>query len=292
MPMDHQRLRKKMTKNNPAKRFAVIGQSVEHSMSPDIHYHFARQANINISYEKLLCEPDKLSALLCHLENQGFSGANITMPLKSRAYHLADKKSNLAQKSQSATTLQWIDKKLYCENFDGTGLIQDLTHNHQVTLQHANILILGAGTAAQNMIPALLEKIPSYLTIADKFLSKAQAIASSFQPLHEIEAISLDDLDLFSRRHPDYTLIINATRSEPIHTPMYLPDHLISQYTVAYDLNDTPHSHFLQWAQKLHAAKTIHGIGMLIEQAAAAFYYWHGIYPDTTTLLQSLHTSK
>ena len=124
-----------MQKNKPLKRFVLIGNPVQHSLLPDIHHHFAQQANINLSYEKLLCEPDELSVVLHQLESQGFSGVNITRPFKSHAYHLADKKSTLAKKSQSANTLQWVDQKLCCENFDGTGLIQDLTHNHQVTLQ-------------------------------------------------------------------------------------------------------------------------------------------------------------
>ncbi len=264
-------------------QYAVIGNPIEHSLSPQIHQQFARQTNQDLSYEEILAPLDAFAETVMTFIEHGGRGMNVTLPFKMQAFELATKKSQAAIEAQAVNTLVFHDDGVIegC-NTDGMGLIQDLTHTHHYCLRQKHILVLGAGGAVRGILAPLLEQAPGRITIANRSIDKAQALAEHFQLMGSVDAYRLDEI----AEHP-YDLIIQGTsmRAEELS----LSSKLIGDQTWCYDLNyqldgQTP---FVRWATGRGAKKALDGRGMLIEQAAAAFYIWRGLYPDTAHIVLS-----
>lgn len=267
------------------KQFVVIGNPVDHSLSPQIHQLFAEQTGIHLTYEPLLAPFDSFAATVTTFIEQGGYGANITLPFKEQAFELALKKSQAAIDARAVNTLVFHDEGLV-EGFntDGTGLIQDLTHNHHYSLRQKHILILGAGGAVRGIVAPLLEQAPAKLVIANRTRCKAEHLVEQFDLLGKIEARALDELN-----DGPYDLIIHGT-SVRHEGGLSFEKTLLGAHTWCYDLNYTSdhQTPFLRWAVGHGAQRALDGLGMLVEQAAAAFYIWHGVYPDTNRVIAAL----
>ena len=262
--------------------YAVFGNPIEHSLSPQIHQQFAKQTKTALTYEKILAPLDLFSESVTAFVEQGGRGANVTLPFKEQAFQIATKKSQAAIDAKAVNTLVFHDDGVVegC-NTDGMGLIQDLTHNHHYCLRQKRILVLGAGGAVRGIVAPLLEQTPATIVIANRTKEKAELLAEQFQFMGSIEGRGLDEID-----DGPYDLICHGTSVRDAGGVSF-PDTLIGKHTWCYDLNYaadgiTP---FVTWARKQSAAKALGGLGMLIEQAAAAFYIWHGIYPDTRAVI-------
>ncbi|MES2216822.1 MAG: shikimate dehydrogenase [Pseudomonadota bacterium] len=251
--------------------FAVIGNPAHHSKSPLIHQLFAEQTGIALTYTTLEVENADFKQTVLNFPGQGL---NVTQPYKQQACHLVDKLSDRAQRAQAINTIKYnVDGSRYGDNTDGAGLIKDLTINKQLILKDKQILILGAGGAARGIIQSLLNESPANLIIANRTYAKAVALAHQF---NEPIACPLADL----ANHP-VDLVINAANLTAVP-----PINLIAK-SCCYDLSYGQATPFLQWA-KQQGINHWDGIGMLVEQAAAAFFVWHNIYPDTKRALQIL----
>ncbi|PHQ81428.1 MAG: shikimate dehydrogenase [Coxiella sp. (in: Bacteria)] len=268
--------------------YAVFGNPIEHSLSPDIHKMFAEQTSQALTYEKIQAPLDDFSATITAFVERGGKGANVTLPFKVQAFQLASKKSQAAIDAQAVNTLVFHDDGTVegC-NTDGMGLIQDLTHNHHYSLRQKRILILGAGGAVRGIVAPLLEQAPDKLVIANRTQAKAMSLAEQFQFMGSIEGRGLDAID-----DGPYDLILQGTSLRDDQT-IALPDTLVGAHTWCYDLNynreaQTP---FVSWAVGRGAQKALDGVGMLVEQAAAAFYIWRGIYPDTSAAIQQFSSA-
>lgn len=267
------------------KQYAVIGNPVDHSLSPMIHQCFADQLGHRISYEALLAPLDDFAETVFSFMERGGNGVNVTLPFKQQAFELATKKSQAAIDAQAVNTLVFHDDGLVegC-NTDGMGLVQDLTHNHHYCLRQKRILIIGAGGAVRGIIASLLEQAPSHIVIANRTKEKAQRLVEQFALLGDLEARALDELD-----DGPYDLICHGTSVREAGV-LDFDASILSERTWCYDLNydahnDTP---FVCWAKGRGAARALDGVGMLVEQAAASYYIWHGVYPDTAPILESL----
>jgi len=266
-------------------KYAVIGHPVEHSKSPQIYQAFARQTNQVLDYIKVEAPIDGFIATVRDLQDQGFKGANITLPFKQQAYCMATVTSDAAKKAEAANTLMFReDGSIFADNTDGVGLIQDLTNNHQYSLRQKKILVLGGGGAVRTIMGSLLEKAPLQIIVANRTAEKAKNIANQFKLNGELRGIGLDELE------PEpYDLIINATSAGLTGDFPNLPGELITNQTLCYDLlyadQTTP---FIKWAQQFNPTQCLDGSGMLVEQAAAAFYLWRGVYPDTKPVIEML----
>ena len=264
--------------------YGVIGNPIEHSLSPQIHQHFAAQTQQDMRYIKIKTTKENFKDSVTDFIQQGGKGMNVTAPFKLAAFELANEHSEYAEQAEAANTLVFKkDQAIFSDNTDGIGLVQDLQHNHQYTLRQKNILILGAGGSTQCILGALLGQAPNKITIANRTEAKAQQIADHFALKGLVESVALNNI-------PDepYDLIINATSLSVEQSPT-IPKSCTTAQTWCYDLNYIEQeSHFLTWAHAHGAAHCINGLGMLVEQAAAAFYLWRGIYPDTNDILQTL----
>ncbi len=270
------------------RHYAVIGNPVEHSLSPYIHRLFAEQTSQLLCYDTVLAPLDGFAEAVTAFIERGGNGANVTLPFKQQAFDIATKKSQAAIDAQAVNTLVFHENGLVegC-NTDGMGLIQDLTHNHHYSLHQKRILIVGAGGAVRGIIAPLLEQAPGSLVIANRDKDKASALVQQFELLGQLQAYGLDELD-----EGPFDLIIHGT-SVRQEGELSLESRLIGERTWCYDLNynATEYTPFVRWAEGHGAAKALDGLGMLVEQAAASFYIWHGVYPDTRAVLDCIRNS-
>lgn len=266
-------------------RYGVMGYPVSHSRSPVIHRLFALQTGQNLQYELLQVAPDKLETAVRQFQRTGGMGLNITVPHKGEVARLCDQLSERASTAGAVNTLSFRDGEILGDNTDGIGLLRDLVINLGLTLEDANILILGAGGATRGIIGPLLEMQPSSLRIANRTIDKAEVLAQHFSRSGPISACRFSVVPVTER----YDLIINATSAGfKGETPPY-PAAAVSKNTLCYDLSyglkPTP---FSEWAREEGAETSVMGWGMLVEQAAESFNIWRGVRPDTAPVLKQM----
>jgi shikimate dehydrogenase len=258
--------------------FAVVGNPINHSLSPIIHQYFARQVNIQLTYEKIRAEEPTFEKVLVDFFLQGGKGLNITLPFKQPAFFLAQQPTLRCQLARAANTLWMHQGQLYADNTDGIGLIRDL--NRYIALKGARVLIVGAGGAARGIVHPLLEHDLKTLVVASRTTAKAVQWQQEFPQvplrlLHEIKEA--------------FDLIINATSASLNEEFISLHQICFSQkpfcYDLAYKQNSVPI--FVHHARKL-GCEAIDGLGMLVEQAAEAFFIWHKQMPETQSVLRCL----
>ena len=267
-------------------RFAVVGNPVNHSLSPQIHQNFAEQAQITLSYETIELAKDDFVAGLHNLQQEGYKGINITVPFKEEAWEICDRKSPRAEDSGAVNTIIFLsDGNIAGDNTDGVGLTRDLVNNHRALIKRRKVLILGAGGAVRGVIPSLLTLSPENLTVANRTLEKAEQLAEDFIDLGDINTRSYDELG-----REKFDLIINGTSAGLKNEVPPLPDEVLGINSICYDMmyNISKNTNFVEWAQNRGASRSMDGLGMLVEQAAEAFFIWHGFRVETGEVIASL----
>lgn len=270
-------------------RYAVIGNPVAHSLSPQIHHAFAAQTGEALRYEKIHCERDQFVAAATRFFAEGGKGLNVTVPFKQEACTFADTLAERAKRAQAVNTLiahtQAHNRQLEGENSDGAGLIRDLTHNHGLALEEMHILVLGAGGAVRGVLAPLLAQNPVSLTLANRTADKAVHLAQHFADCGKVNALGLEDC----AQHGPYDLIINGTAVGLNDTAPALPQGLFKPGACAYDMfYSAQPTAFLRWALAAGAEQAWDGFGMLVEQAAESFALWRGKRPQTVPVIRAL----
>jgi shikimate dehydrogenase len=265
-------------------RYAVIGNPIAHSKSPLIHAAFARQTGQDISYEAILGPPDDFRATVLAFRQSGGMGMNVTVPFKLQALELADVLTPRARQAGAVNTLSFRPDGIHGDNTDGIGLVHDIQERLGFPLQGKRILILGAGGAARGVMLPLAEACPAQLALANRTVEKAQAIKAQFAGLVDIQAGSFDDF-----ANGRFDLVINATSAGLHGGELQLPEGLYAPGALAYDMvyGKEPTS-FMMDAAARGAAQVADGLGMLVGQAAEAFYIWCGVRPDPAPVLEML----
>lgn len=266
--------------------YAVIGNPVEHSRSPEIHAAFAEQTGESLGYERLPCELDAFAATVQAFFGRGGKGLNVTLPFKQQAEACADDISQRAEAAGAVNTLALrADGTVSGDNTDGIGLVRDLTDNFGLKLAGKRLLILGAGGAVRGVSGPLLDAGPAALVLANRTPGKAQAIADLFTSRGPISACALTDVSA----HSPFDLVINAISAGLQDAMPALPSALFADGAAAYDMiyADEPTA-FLRWAANQNVMRRRDGFGMLVEQAAESFYIWRGVHPDTRPVIAQL----
>lgn len=261
-------------------RFAVIGNPIAHSLSPIIHECFAKQANINLIYEKIKAEDHTVASVIADFFSQNGKGLNVTVPFKQRAFALASHYTERCKLAGAANTLWMQDNLLHADNTDGIGFIRDLSRF--VSLTNQRVLLLGAGGAARGIIQPLLENNPACLIVTNRTLAKVTALQTVFPTL---KSISMDE------PAESFDLIINATSASLTGACINLPASWMASKPFCYDLSYKQHetTAFVRYARDL-GCDAVDGIGMLVEQAAESFFIWNNFYPSTTEVLHEIRT--
>lgn len=269
--------------------YAVFGNPVAHSKSPAIHAAFAAATAQELMYAARLAPIDGFSRAIADFVAAGGKGANVTVPFKEEACRLSTRLSERAARAGAVNTLLFTADGIFGDNTDGAGLVRDITHNLGFALAGRSILLLGAGGAARGVIAPLLAGKPAALFIANRHADKAQALAATFADLAAVADCRLAAGDFAACGGQAFDLVINATSASLSGQALALPAGIFAPGSLAYDMmygkGETP---FLQQARQQGAGRLADGLGMLVEQAAEAFFVWRGVRPATAALLASL----
>lgn len=265
-------------------RYAVLGNPIAHSKSPLIHAAFARQTHQDICYEAILAPLDGFRQTMRRLIDQGYKGANVTVPFKFEAYDACHQHTERAFVAGAVNTLTFNGGHIAGDNTDGAGLVRDITHNLGHALQGARVLLLGAGGAAQGVLQPLVEAAPANITVANRNVEKAHIMVQRLAIEQPICSISVVE---FAALNQPFDIVINATSVGLTDSALPISDVVFGQNTLAYDMMYGRETPFMAQARKA-GAQIADGLGMLVEQAAEAFTGWRGIRPDTQPVLQQL----
>lgn len=267
-------------------RYAVIGNPIHHTKSPLIHSLFAQVTGQDMAYTAVLGTPGAFAQDVAAFRQAGGRGMNVTVPFKIDAFACATDPSERARMAGAVNALKFDGDRILADNFDGTGLTRDVTHNLGVPLAGKRVLILGAGGATRGLVMPFLAERPAALVITNRTVATAQALVAevqSQQPGCLLSACGYADVD------GGFDLVFNATSASlqadlpPVPTRVFAPGCLA--YELAYGKGLTP---FLKLAQQAGVMHLADGVGMLVEQAAEAFEWWRGVRPDTLPVIDQL----
>ena len=245
--------------------YAVIGNPIAHSRSPAIHQEFARQTGQVLTYERLLAPLDDFLGTLESFRQRGGFGANVTVPFKEQAWQLAKTRSARAELAGAVNTI----------------------HNAGWLLRGRRVLLLGAGGAARGVLQPLLAAEVDCICIANRTVTKAQALLALFPMQARLQACTLESLAVPGLR-PAFDIIINATSGSLNGEVPVLDPSCWHDTSAVYDMMYGKSTAFLDWAQLQSITNRRDGLGMLVEQAAESFNLWRGVRPETQSVLAAL----
>jgi shikimate dehydrogenase len=271
------------------KHFAVIGNPIHHSLSPQIHAAFAKENGLDIDYESVLSPLDQFKNTMHQLIQQKFTGANVTLPFKKEAYQLATTHSGHARIAEAVNTLEFKEDEIIGHNTDGIGLVRDLEQNLDIHLKNKKILLIGAGGAAEGVIYSMLEKKPSELTLTNRTIEKSNVIQNKMDVHAKSFDVNLNVTEITKCPHQYFDVIINATSASLINAELHMDPKVFHEGCLAYDMMYGKETSYIREAIS-QGSKTSDGLGMLVEQAAEAFFIWHHIQPTTKSVIESLRS--
>lgn len=268
--------------------YCVFGNPIGHSKSPIIHAAFARQTGEDIDYVTQLAPIDGFTDAVQAFIASGGKGANVTVPFKEEAFQLATRRTPRADQAGAVNTLIFRDKEIIGDNTDGYGLLHDITVNLGTPVAGKRILMLGAGGAARGAIGPLLGEKPQSLTVANRTVARAKELEARFSALGPIVGCSHDEL-----AGQSFDIVVDATSSSLSNAMPALPAGIFAPgslaYTMMYGRPDMP---FCCFAREQGAARVAEGLGMLVEQAAEAFFVWRGVRPEGKPVMELLRSKQ
>ena len=268
-------------------RLAVVGNPVAHSRSPQIHARFAAAAGHAVDYTRIESPLAQFAVTVRAFADAGARGCNVTVPFKGEAFAACVRLSDRARRAEAVNTIVFEADGWFGDNTDGAGLVRDIELNAGVTLRGRRVLVLGAGGAAAGAIDALLGARPAALVVANRTTAKAQALVERF-------AASAARLDVPLSTAPleapgtDFDVLVNATAASLQAAVPPLPSGTLRPGALALDMMyGAATVPFLRWA-RAQGAVARDGLGMLVEQAAEAYFVWMGVRPATFQVLTEL----
>ena len=276
-------------------KYAVIGNPVAHSKSPLIHQEFARLTGQDISYERILAPLDSFEAKIYELIKLGYKGVNVTVPFKFEALKFVAQHgvvNPLADKARAINTISFnADGSIVGDNTDGIGLVNDIAHNLKFDIHQKKVLLLGSGGAAFGVLQPLVSANPSLLVISNRTFAKAKEaakIVSGLIDASQSKAVCMakpfDELADMA-----FDLVINSTSTGLTVTALPIPNSIFAKGCLAYEMMYGRETPFMLQA-RVSGAQVTDGLGMLVEQAAEAFYLWRGVRPETQSVMQLIRT--
>jgi shikimate dehydrogenase len=269
-------------------QYAVIGNPIGHTKSPLIHGLFALETRQDMSYTAIegpVSPREAFAETVSAFRAAGGKGMNVTAPFKLKAFAMADERSERAELAGAANALRFEDGRIVAENFDGVGLVRDIEVNLDLPMSGKRVLILGAGGAVRGALLPFLAARPAELVVANRDVTKAEALAAQVGAPGSLFACGYRDLEVMGR----FDLVVNATSASLIGELPPVPPNVFSPKGTAYELvygkGLTP---FLRLARNAGVLGVADGVGMLVEQAAEAFAWWRGVRPQTRSVIDRL----
>jgi len=266
-------------------RYAVIGNPIAQSRSPDIHQSFAASTGQDLTYERILAEPGGFAGAVDRFRAEGARGLNITTPFKLDAFSYATGCSDRARAAGAVNAMKFEGTAAWAENFDGVGVVIDIRDNLASPVAGARVLLLGAGGAARGALAPLLGEGPGELVLANRRAEASAELAATAPGDPRLRAVGYPELG----RLGGFDLVLNATSASLQGQAPAVPSSAFAPGCLAYDMvygrGLTP---FLRLARDAGAGRLADGVGMLVEQAAEAFAWWRGVRPDTRAVIERL----
>ena len=283
-------------------KYAVIGNPIAHSKSPQIHKMFAEQTGEDISYEAKLAPLGGFGIFRKFVEEEliakGFKGCNVTVPFKFEASKITDgfgfevmDALESGPMPDAVNTLLFHNDKIGGYNTDGTGLINDIEKNLGFPLKGKHILLIGAGGAAAGVLHPLLEASQSPLVIYNRTLEKAESLIKTTTQHEKFRLFSIKAVEFAGFENEQFDVVINATSAGLSDEMPLLPPGVFAHGALAYDLMYGRETPFMRFARANGAALVSDGLGMLVEQAAESFFIWRGARPQTAQVIATLRLS-
>ena len=254
---------------------AVVGHPIAHSQSPAIHGHWLEATGIAGTYEALDLHPDRFEADIRALVESGFQGVNATVPHKEAALAMADSVDDTARRIGASNTLVFQNGKIEARNTDAYGFWENLAPGlfGQVPKR---AVVLGAGGAARAVLVALQDAGVDHITLANRTLSRAQALAEELAETARIDPMTWDDAeDLLNRERTDL-LVNTSSRGMKAENPITCALAAQDAQTVVNDIVYTPLQTALLETAAARGCRTVDGLGMLLHQARPAFQAFFG----------------
>ena len=253
------------------KKFLVIGNPIEHSLSPELHNFWIKKNNLNAEYQKkLIKKKEELPSLVSYMRSNEIDGMNVTVPFKQDMINFVDKLSPEAELTKSVNTLYKKDELVFGHNTDIAGFELAIRHA-KFPLENKNALIIGAGGVVPSIIVALKNLNVSAIKVMNRTYEKALKLKQYFE---DIDIVKWGD-------HTNFDIIINATSiglnvEDDIGIDFYSPENKKYFFDVIYNPKET---NFLKNAkQNFHT--TENGKLMFIYQAHQSFTIWHNLMPE------------
>jgi shikimate dehydrogenase len=276
-----------MSQGTPIDRYAVLGNPVAHSQSPFIHAAFAQQTGEAMVYERVLAPINGFEATVRAFAAAGGRGCNVTLPFKFEAPALAARCSERALLAAAANLLRFDADGWFADNTDGIGLVRDIELGAGVALAGRRVLLVGAGGAGAGVLGPLLQARPAELCVANRSAERARKLAERHRALAAELGVPLVAGGLKAPAGA-FDIVINASASSLAGAPVPVDPARLALGALAVDLMyGAAAQPFLAWA-RAHGATPRDGLGMLIEQAAEAFFIWRGQRPQTAPVLAAL----
>ena len=267
--------------------YCVMGNPIAHSQSPWIHARFAELSGQDILYTKRQIPLDHFANSVQAFIDEGGHGCNITVPFKFEAAALATHTSERGLLAQACNILTFKDGQILADNTDGLGLVDDIEQNAGVSLLGKRVLLMGAGGAAAGVLGPLINARPALISVANRTLHKAQDLVTRHQALASLQKTELHAHDL-SGLEGDFDVIINGTASSLGGHGVPVDHRVLKPGALAYDMMyGAGAQEFMDWA-RAHDAIPRDGLGMLVGQAAEAFFIWRGVMPPAGQVLEEL----
>ena len=252
------------------KKYLVIGNPIDHSLSPKLHNYWIKNNNINAIYEKQKLNKDEIEGLISKVKEKKLNGINVTVPFKKEIIPYLDRLSLEAESTQSVNTIYLDNDKVVGHNTDISGFELGIK-NLKFETKGKKILILGAGGVVPSIIFALNKMKVSEITISNRTKDRAESIKNLFKNLKIVDWGNI----------PEFDMIINATsvglnKDDQINLDFSKVGKDKFFYDVIYNPKET---NFLKIGKRM-GNKTENGKLMFIYQAFTAFKVWHGVEPE------------
>ena len=252
------------------KKYLVIGNPIEHSLSPKLHNYWIKKNNIEAVYDKKQINESDIKFVIDEIKNEKINGINVTVPFKKLVIPFMDELSSEANESQSVNTIYFRSGKVIGHNTDISGFELGIKYS-KYDVKNKIVFILGAGGVVSSIIIALKKMGAAKIIISNRTKNKAEDLKKKF---NELEIIDWGET-------PSFDMIINATsiglkNEEGINLDYTSVGHNKFFYDLIYNPKETI---FLKRA-KLFGNKAENGKMMFIYQAHQAFTIWHKLMPD------------
>jgi len=259
------------------KKYLVIGNPIEHSLSPKLHNYWIKKNNINAMYDKKQLGENEIKGIINEVKNEKINGINVTVPFKKSVIPFLDELTQLAKETQSVNTIFKKDNKIVGDNTDVGGFKQSLEYiNYNV--KNKKVFILGAGGVVPSILKALEKLGATKVYISNRTKEKAKNLENNYKTSLDLETLDWG-------QSPDFDIIINATSLGLKNNDKIELDYnkykakFFGKKKLFYDIIYNPgKTNFLSKGKEL-GNETTNGKMMFICQAQLSFKIWHNILP-------------